>query len=96
MKADNSVVLKRQKLNKDQYPFLINSADEEWLNVQELMVYFKMSRRSINRLVKTNKIPCTKLGGTLLFPKKLMNKIMLQRALMQMNTSSLDFDDSEL
>jgi hypothetical protein len=36
-------------------------------------------------LVQQNKIPSIKLGGTLMFPKNLINNIMLQKALKQMD-----------
>jgi hypothetical protein len=85
MKKGNSVDSNPQKPTTEQQPLVINSADEEWYNIQDMMVHFKMSRRSINRLVQQNKIPSIKLGGTLMFPKNLINNIMLQKALKQMD-----------
>jgi hypothetical protein len=54
-----------------------------------------MSERSISRLVNQNKIPNVKLGGTLMFPKNLMNNIMLQNALKQMEDKNEEVDNPE-
>lgn len=96
MKKGNSVVSNPQIPTTEQQPFLINSAIEEWYNIQELMAYLKMSRRSINRLVQQNQIPHVKLGGTLMFPKILINNLMLQNALKQMNKNHLDSNNPEV
>jgi hypothetical protein len=90
MKKGNSGDSNPQKPTTEQQPFLINSAEEVWINIQDMMAQFKLSRRSINRLVQQNQIPNTKLGGTLMFPKNLINNIMLQKALKQMDKRDWD------
>lgn|SRR5690606_24089780 len=95
MKKGKPVVPNPYKSTNEKQPILVTSTEEEWLNIQDLMAYLKMSRRSINRLAQQNEIPSTKLGGTLMFPKNLMNKIMLQNALKQMDKASSDPDNLE-
>ena len=51
--------------------------EEEWLTTADVMSLFKISRTTIYRLKAANKLPAYKLGGTLVFPKSLINKILL-------------------
>jgi hypothetical protein len=102
MKKKDSDDSKPQKHTKEQQLIstrpldgMVNSADEVWFNIQDLAFYLKMSERSISRLVNQNKIPNVKLGGTLMFPKNLMNNIMLQNALKQMEDKNEEVDNPE-
>lgn len=57
------------------------SKDEEWLSLKDETRHLKISRSTVNRLVQANKIPSLKLGGTLVFPKHLINNILQNQAL---------------
>ena len=72
--SQNSV-LHAQPINK----FVIK--DEEWLSIKDVTNYLKISRSTVNRLVQSNKIPSIKLGGTLVFPKHLINNILQNQSL---------------
>ncbi|TYA55291.1 helix-turn-helix domain-containing protein [Formosa maritima] len=66
---------------------------EEWYNIQDMMDYLKVSRSTLNRLVRTKQLPSLKLGGTLMFPKNLINSIMQNQSLKHIkpnNNSPLD------
>jgi len=62
--------------------------DEEWLSMQDMMRYFKISRSTLKRLVQGNKIPSIKLGNSLVFPKNLTNKILQDQALKHLDISN--------
>ncbi|WP_179375725.1 helix-turn-helix domain-containing protein [Winogradskyella wichelsiae] len=55
--------------------------NEIWLTINETMQHLNVSRSTIYRQRKANRIPSFKLGNTPMFPKHLLNKILLQRAI---------------
>ncbi|WP_179315340.1 helix-turn-helix domain-containing protein [Winogradskyella undariae] len=55
--------------------------NEIWLTIEQAMAHLNVSRSTIYRLRKEHSIPCFKLGNTPMFPKHLLNKILLQRAI---------------
>ncbi|WP_431135109.1 helix-turn-helix domain-containing protein [Psychroserpens mesophilus] len=61
--------------------------DEEWLSIKDIMRYLNISRSTVNRLVQGNKIPSIKLGGTLVFPKHLINNILQNQSLKDLDIS---------
>lgn len=65
--------------------------EEEWYTTEDMMYHFKLSRSSIYRLRVRNKIPALKLGGTIVYPKSLVNKILMHKAMSNLN----DEEDSK-
>lgn len=64
--------------------------NEEWLTTADIMRHFKLSRSSLYRLRNKNQIPAFKLGGTMMFPKNFINKLMLLKSVNQTNTAFED------
>lgn len=96
MKENDSIRSNPKKPGAEELlPLHFDAANEEWLSIQELMVYFKLSRRSINRLMEQNLIPNVKLGGTVMFPKKLTSTIMIQLALKEVKGNASDTPNTE-
>nr|WP_262914009.1 helix-turn-helix domain-containing protein [Polaribacter sp. DS7-9] len=56
--------------------------NEVWLTTEEAMEHLNVSRSTIYRLRKTHSIPNFKLGHSPMFPKHLINKILLHRAML--------------
>ena len=59
--------------------------DETWLTTEDVIKHLKISRSSLYRLRGTNAIPAFKLGRTVVYPKSLINKFMLERALTELH-----------
>ncbi|WP_347174317.1 helix-turn-helix domain-containing protein [Polaribacter uvawellassae] len=55
--------------------------NETWITTCEVMAYLKISRSTLYRLRKKHNIPSFKLGGIPVFPKRLLNKLFIRRAL---------------
>ena len=53
---------------------------EQWLTTADVMSLFNVSRTTIYRLKAAHKLPAFKLGGTVVYPKSLINKILLLRS----------------
>jgi len=64
--------------------------NEEWLNIQDMMDFFKISRSTLDRLVKAHKVPCYKLGGSRMFPKHLISNMMVSQSLIQLHIEDED------
>lgn len=58
-------------------------ANEEWYTTNDIMQHFNISRSSLYRLRNNNEIPTLKLGGIIMFPKSLINKLLMDKALHQ-------------
>ncbi|MGC1632637.1 MAG: helix-turn-helix domain-containing protein [Gelidibacter sp.] len=58
---------------------LVLPNNEEWLNTAEIMSYFRVSERTLLRWRKTRQIPSSKVGGTVLYPLNLVNKLLINR-----------------
>jgi predicted DNA-binding transcriptional regulator AlpA len=55
--------------------------DEEWLTTEDVMKHLNLSKSSVYRLRVKKQIPAFKLGGIIVYPKSLINKILLNNAL---------------
>ena len=62
--------------------------NEEWYTIESLMLHLNVSRSSVYRMRNANLLPCYKLGRTVVFPKSLINKMMLLKSLQDMNDAS--------
>lgn len=74
-----------------QQPLFIDAKmaqNEEWYTIESLMQHLNVSRSSVYRLRSANLLPCFKLGRTVVFPKSLINKMMLLKSLEGMNNAS--------
>ncbi|MFD1014618.1 helix-turn-helix domain-containing protein [Winogradskyella rapida] len=65
--------------------FLSNNPEvirnEEWLTTDEVVKHLNISRSTIYRLRKKRVLPSFVLGRIPMYPKVLLNKVMLQRAI---------------
>ncbi|MFK8061467.1 MAG: helix-turn-helix domain-containing protein [Polaribacter sp.] len=55
--------------------------NEVWFTTEQMMAYLKVSRSTIYRLRKKNNIPSFKLGHIPIYPKHLLNKLFIRKAL---------------
>lgn len=55
--------------------------NEIWLTTEEAMKHLKVSRSTIYRLRKKKHIPSFQLGHIPIYPKQLLNKILMRKAL---------------
>lgn len=62
--------------------------DEEWMTTEDVMKHLNLSKSSVYRLRVNKKIPAYKLGGTIVYPKSLINKILLNSAIKNMQSKS--------
>lgn len=53
------------------------NANEIYLSTKEAMALLQMSRSSLHRHCKNNKLPYCKLGGTMIFPKLLLQNFII-------------------
>ncbi len=58
-------------------------ANEEWFTINDAMKFFNISRSSLYRLRIKNQLPSLQLGGTVVLPKSLINKLLLDKTLSQ-------------
>lgn len=58
-------------------------ANEEWYTINDIMQHFNISRSSVYRLRNNKQLPAHKLGGIIVFPKSLINKLLMDKALCQ-------------
>ena len=61
------------------------ASTEEWYTTEDVMKHLNMSRSSVYRLRVNNQIPAYKLGNVLVYPKSLINKILLHKALQNLH-----------
>ena len=59
--------------------------NEIWLTTEEAMILLNISRSTIYRLRKKQNIPNVKLGHSPLYPKHLLNKMFMNKALDNLN-----------
>ena len=59
----------------------VMASNEEWYTTEDVMKHLNMSRSSVYRLRVKNELPSYKLGHIIVFPKSLINKILLLMAL---------------
>ena len=55
--------------------------NEVWLTTEEAMAHLNVSRSTIYRLRKQQHIPNFKLGHIPMYPKHLLNKLLMHKAL---------------
>jgi excisionase family DNA binding protein len=55
--------------------------NEVWLTTEEVMVHLNVSRSTMYRLRKKRNIPNFKLGHSPMYPKHLLNKLFMHKAL---------------
>ena len=55
--------------------------NEVWLTTEKAMAYLNVSRSTMYRLRKKHNIPNFKLGHSPIYPKRLLNKLFIQKAL---------------
>jgi excisionase family DNA binding protein len=81
------IVMKKQKKQK---PVLQSThvefdahllENEVWLTTEEAMAHLNISRSTIYRLRKHKHIPNFKLGNIPMYPKHLLNKLFMQKAM---------------
>ena len=64
-------------------PLVLNPgmiSNEEWYTTHDVMKLFNISRSSVYRLRVRKQLPAFKLGGTIVFPKTLINQLLLVKA----------------
>ena len=59
--------------------------NEVWLTTEEVMAYLNVSRSTMYRLRKKHNIPNFKLGHIPIYPKYLLNKMFMGKALRNVN-----------
>mgnify|MGYP003636549923 CR=1 FL=1 len=55
--------------------------NEVWLTTEEVMTHLNVSRSTMYRLRKKHNIPSCKLGKMPMYPKHLLNKLFIHKAL---------------
>lgn len=58
---------------------------EVWLTTEEAMAYLNVSRSTMYRLRKQHDIPNLKIGRSPMYPKYLLNKLFIRKALGNVN-----------
>lgn len=56
-----------------------SSNEELWMTSAEAQQFFRVSRSTIYRWCKTKKLPYTKQGGVLYYPKIFIEQLMINR-----------------
>lgn len=75
---------KKEKLvSKDTYvEFDVHQLENEvWLTTEQTMAHLNVSRSTMYRLRKDRNIPNFKLGNIPMYPKHLLNKLFMRKAL---------------
>ena len=60
---------------------------EEWLTTEEVMKHLNVSRSTLYRLRKKHNIPNFKLGRIPIYPRHLLNKVFMHKALSNISKS---------
>ncbi|AUC84317.1 hypothetical protein CW731_02940 [Polaribacter sp. ALD11] len=76
-------VLQNRHLEFDAHLF----ENEVWLTTEEAMAHLNVSRSTMYRLRKHHNIPSFKLGHSPMYPKHLLNKLFIHKALRNVNNS---------
>lgn len=84
------------KKKKNPQPTFLNSLleldaqlleNEVWLTTEQAMAHLNVSRSTMYRLRKKHNIPSFKLGHSPMYPKHLLNKLFLHKALSNIKSS---------
>lgn len=59
--------------------------NEIWLTTEEAMEHLNVSRSTMYRLRKQHNIPSTKIGHSPMYPRQLLNKLLIRKALSNVN-----------
>ena len=68
----------------------VMASNEEWYTTEDVMKHLNISRSSVYRLLVKNELPAYKLGHMIVFPKSLINKILLFKAVQNLNSNRKD------
>ena len=79
MKKKNPTKREAKKMRLEFDPRLLEN--EVWLTNQQITTHLNISRSTLYRLRKKHNIPSFKLGGTPIYPKHLLNKLFLRKAM---------------
>lgn len=63
--------------------------NEVWLTTEQAMAHLNVSRSTMYRLRKQHNIPSFKLGHSPMYPKHLLNKLFMRKALGNVNKSEV-------
>jgi len=66
------------------------ASNEQWYTTEDVMKHFNISRSSVYRLRIKNELPAYKLGHMIVYPKSLINKILLYKAIQNLNSNRKD------
>jgi excisionase family DNA binding protein len=55
--------------------------NEEWLTTEEMLKHLNISRSTLYRLRKKHQIIAVKIGSSPMFPKNLLNKILILKSI---------------
>ncbi|TVZ60174.1 helix-turn-helix protein [Flavobacteriaceae bacterium MAR_2010_105] len=58
---------------------------EEWFTTEDVMKHLNMSRSSVYRRRRSGDIPAFKLGNIFLYPKRLINGILMEKSMLNYN-----------
>lgn len=70
---------------------IVWSSDEKWLSTAEIIRYFNVSERTLLRWRNNGDLPFTRLGGTVLYPFNLVNRILLNKLQPAYINNDVDF-----
>jgi excisionase family DNA binding protein len=59
--------------------------NEIWLTTEEVMAHLNVSRSTMYRLRKQHNIPSIKIGHSPMYPRQLLNKLLIRKALSNVN-----------
>ena len=62
--------------------------NEVWLTIEKITAHLNISRSTLYRLRKKHNIPSFMLGGSPIFPKHLLNKMFLRKAMGNVDSNS--------
>ncbi|MGM5470343.1 helix-turn-helix domain-containing protein [Flavobacteriaceae bacterium LMO-SS05] len=66
------------------------TSNEEWYTTEAVMEHLNMSRSSVYRLRIKKELPAYKLGRVIVYPKSLINKILLLKSIQNLKTNRID------
>ena len=65
----------------------VMASNEQWYTTEDVMKHLNISRSSVYRLRVKNELPAYKLGHMIVFPKSLINKILLHKVVQNLNSN---------
>ena len=102
MDRNYKTIQKELKKHKDAIIYLVQEIDnyklmvnEEWYDTAEMKRRFNFSDSKLEKLRKNNTIPFTTMFGHPLYPKSIINKMLLDEVYQKGHQRDRDFDDKE-